>query len=201
MISTIASSTSFLAPIADIFSRNKSIIWDIDVRVTSNPEDTTLRWIVWWWITTVKPDNNDVLSPRIVIQKAHATNYTVLLHEYVHAITHPYILAWDILEKNAYVDIPDSNIKQNVINHYNTIKSLYEEAQSKGYKTINGESVEESIAEFCANITNKKSTEALKSIWIYDRLIAEIERHTKTVTTLKIPLITKNWAKIIWKNE
>jgi len=200
-LSIIAQSNSFLAPVADIFLSNKAIISDVDTKVSDNPADTTTRWITWWWLTTVRHDENNIISPHIIVQKNHKTNYTVLLHEYVHAVTHPYILAWDILANNANIDIPDSKIKQDVVSHYTAIKKLYDEAKSKKYTTINGESVEESIAEFCAIITHKKSTEQLKTLWLYDRLIAEIKRHTVTINTLKIPLVTKDWSTIKRKDE
>jgi hypothetical protein len=134
---------------------------------------------------SIKTDNN-IIKPYMQIRSDKANDAETLLHELLHSYTWPYLYAW--AKQLAWdIEITDPAQKQRAIEHFRTIKTLYDQARAWWHSVINWSSIEDNIDEFVANVTQKNSVQKLTELWIYEPLMAELKKHKEAIRSLEIP--------------
>jgi uncharacterized membrane-anchored protein len=103
------------------------------------------------------------------IVESHQNHPKTVIHETIHGFTHPYLYAQKLVNEGV-ISISDPKQAFLAKELYSTVTKLYEKATKKGYKVINGESVEDNAMEFVANLSNEESVKELKRIGLYDPL-------------------------------
>ncbi len=129
-----------------------------------------------WW----------VLKPKMQIAITHQDHPETIVHETIHGFSHPYLYAWKLL-KEWKISISDPKQAALVKEHYSTVTNLYKKAKEKGYKVINGSSVEDNVMEFIANLSNAESVKELKKLWLYDPLLWAYKNLVNSAESLEIP--------------
>lgn len=140
-------------------------------------------------------NENNIIKPFMQIKETKKNDTETKLHELIHSYTHPYLFAWE-QQKLWNINITNDAQRTRAVEHFDSIKLLYNEAVGNWYTAINGTSIEDNMSEFIANLTNAWSVEQLKKLNIYDRLTAELKKHINSISSLEIPytVVVKNTA-------
>lgn len=128
---------------------------------------------------------NNSIVPSMKIKTSHKDNAEILLHELLHYYINPYLYGAKEHKKwNLKVNPPHYDIAMKL---YDSLNSLYIEAINKWFNVINWISIENSLEEFVATITNAGSVAELKRLWLYDRLFYIIQDHISSIPSHSVP--------------
>jgi hypothetical protein len=150
------------------------------VKVSRTPP----AWIIPYWAVEVIDDGAKV-SPKMQIKNTKQDDGETLLHELLHYYTFPYLYAGE-RQKKWQIEIADATQKKRAVELFDTMKRLRKEATNKWFKVINGSSIEDTITEFVATITQPDSAKKLKDIDLYDNVIDELKKHIAWISTVDI---------------
>ena len=91
----------------------------------------------------------------------------VYVHELYHYFTLPALVRTDVTS---------------CFNYVNKMQYLYEYYKNIGYSVINGTSIHDNLAEFCVNITNKKSYQDMIRFGFYDEYFSNTKEYLSSIS-------------------
>lgn len=181
-IDQISQQSDHLGALAWVFSANKKLLWIVhcDIKDTIDTTNTIHPWVDAYGMVSMSAINNSIV-PSMKIKTSHKDNAEILLHELLHYYVNPYLYgAKEHRKWNLKVNPPQLDI---ALRLYDSLYTLYVEAKNKWFNVINWISIEDSLEEFVATMTNATSVTDLKRLGLYDRLFNIIQTHVSSISS------------------